>query len=533
MGVSPMSQVRPATTPNTLPLGALRPWLLIVLAAASGLLLFVSHPPVDLGPLAFVALVPLFAGLFRCPRPLFGAVMGLVCGAVFFGLLLSYITMFGLLPWVVLIVFQALFVALAGYLVAHLASCRAPVLQVLGAAAIWPVAEFLRAHVGPVSLSLGQLCYTQHDLPPMLQIASLLGPQSVSFLVALASAGLAAAITCGPDRILRARLVVGVYGVVLLAYLGGGITMSVGKRLLPAATEERLTTAVVQGNVPMHTPSTAEDVERSRYTYIRMTEGLLPGNDLIVWPESALPVTLNLRPEYLEPVQELAGQTESYMLVGALEDDEAGHRYNTAYLISPAGDIVDRYRKVDLLIFGEYVPGRDRFKFLQRYPIRSFDFTPGGQRNLLRVRGSRLGVLICYEGIFAGPVRELCRKGAEALIIITSDAWAEGSFEVLQHSATATLRAVEARKYLVRAATTGRSALISPWGEVIDYVPANTSGVTDGTIQPLTGMSLYHLWGDWPVLLILCALWVWAKASTQPQIDQERDWQPGGRCSDG
>jgi len=122
----------------------------------------------------------------------------------------------------------------------------------------------------------------------------------------------------------------------------------------------------------------------------------------------------------------------------------------------------------------------------------------------------RLGVLICFEGIFPGPVREVCRKGAEALVITTSDAWAEGSVEVLQHSATATLRAVAARRFVIRAATTGRSKIVNPWGQIVEEIPAFSAGTLRDPVTPLTGLSLYHLWGDWPLLAILCACWLLA-----------------------
>ncbi len=497
----------PATPPRPLPL-----WQLLGLAIVSGLLLFASCPPLDLGPLAFVAVVPLFVGLLRCRRPHLGALAGLVCGLVFFGLLLNYIRMFGLLPWLALTIFQALFIAVAGCLIALLAAARLSLLTILGTAAAWTLAEFLRGHVGPVSFTFGQLCYTQHDVPAVLQVAGVFGPQAVTFVVVLAGAGLAAAVLAGADRRLRAKLVVQSYGLVLLVYLSGGLTINAVKHQVQSSTaRSSFTVSAIQGNVPIGLHPTQADVERCRRTYVRMTEGLLPGSDLVVWPESALPVFLNRAPDYLGSVAHLAEQVATHLLVGALEQDSEGRVYNTAYLFAPDGRIVDRYRKVDLVPFGEYVPGRDKFNFLQRYPIRPFDFTPGRSRNLLHVKGQPLGVLICFEGIFAAPTRQLCRKGATILVLITSDAWADNRAEVLQHSTIATLRAVEARRYVVRAATMGRSAIIAPWGEVVAEVPAFTSGVADATIQPLSGLSLYHRWGPGPLVVLLCAFWMLAR----------------------
>jgi apolipoprotein N-acyltransferase len=191
--------------------------------------------------------------------------------------------------------------------------------------------------------------------------------------------------------------------------------------------------------------------------------------------------------------------------MGASEQD-GGKTYNSAYCFRPDGTLAGIYHKMDLVLFGEYVPYRDRFPFLRRFPIRNFDYTPGTERKVFPADGYRLAPLICFEGIFPDPSREVTRLGADLIVIITSDAWALHTFELQQHSLAALFRAIESRRYLVRAATNGISAIYDPYGETLDEVGFYTPGVATATIavkpRPL---STYHRFGDVP-LIVLCLL---------------------------
>ncbi len=496
----------------------------LLLAGLSGVLCYLSFPPADIGLLAWIGLVPLFCALGFSTRPWQGGLVGLVYGAVFFALLMQYISMFGLLPWVVLALFQGLFFAILGWTAVYVRRVSSVLISVSAMAAAWVLVEYLRAHIGPLSFSFGNLAYSQHALPAILQVASLLGGGAVTFLIVLSNAILAQMLLppsrpASPPQIGRqammVRAVAVVYGLIGITYVGGTVAVSVGYSARPGDHPVRV--AVVQGNVNLGTPVTAEDAERCRQTYAALTLSLPNNLDLAVWPETALPVVINREPVYLSTVEPLAQQREAFLLIGGLEESDSGELYNTAYLLNPDGEVVDRYRKIDLVMFGEYVPWRERLKFLSRYPIRRFDFIPGRQRELMRVSDIPFGVLICFEAIFSEPTRQLCRKGAQFLVFITSDVWAVKTPEVRQHSYTAPLRAVEARKYVVRAATMGQSALISPYGEVIRAIPPGVAGTTGGEVYPRSGLSVYHRFGDLPLVVICLLVWIIAMFNRPPR----------------
>lgn len=506
-------------------------WLLAVLAVLSGGLLVLCFPPYGLYPLAWVALVPLLVALARVRRARQGAGLGLLTGLVFFGALHRYLLMYGLLPTFGVALLEALPVALFGALAVRPATERRAVRQVAGLAGAWVLAEWLRENLGGLSLTFGQLGYSQQPSLPLLQTASLGGALGLSFLIVLLNAALAAALFPAHRRG-RGRWA----ALVLVSLIIGGFWLW-GKRVLqqPLPLGPALTVGIVQPNVPLHTPVTPEDQEECLKQYPRYTDLLMapygppeasrPGRpQLVVWPETALPVALNLDPVAEEVARLTARRHRVWLLLGALEVRErredsppttpaAAGTYNNAWLFDPQGTLRGTYSKMDLVPFGEYVPFRERLPFLKRYPIREFDFSPGRERNLLELEGRRCGALICFEAIFPEPSRELVERGAEFLVFLTSDAWAGPSQEVLIHSQTAPLRAVETGRWVIRAAATGESGVLSPRGEWVDSVRPWHSGVAQAPIALLGGKTPYGRWGDWPLIAACLGLVVlgWRK----------------------
>ncbi len=501
--------------------------LLLALAALAGAICYLSFPPADMGMLAWIGLVPLFYALACCSSPGEGALVGLVYGTVFFALLMQYILMFGLLPWIMLAIFQGLFFAIFGWAATSLRRVSSILLWAAGMASGWVLVEYLRSHLGPLSFTFGSLTYSQHTMLPILQVASLLGASAITFLIVLSNALLAGILvhmrmlTAPPTDRQHPRMLASViagYAIIGIVYMGGTVALSLRDCYPP--TGQPLQVALVQGNVDLHTPLTPEDAQRCREVYSELTPPISARLDLVVWPETALPVVLNLDSVYWDTVTQLARDRQITLLTGALEETGDGELYNSAYLFDADGELVSKYRKIHLVMFGEYVPWRDRLKFLERYPIRRFDFVPGDQQKLMSVSEVPFGVLICFEAIFSEPTRQLCRRGAQFLAFLTSDVWAAGTSEVLQHSYTAPVRAVEARKYVLRAATMGQSAIISPYGDIMKEIPVATANFAEGEIYPRAGLSVYHHIGDLPLLAICAVLWLAAIVAGRLRADQ-------------
>lgn len=500
------------------------PWLLVLLTLVSGGALLLCFPPFDYSLLAWIVLVPFFWALHEVRRPTHGALLSLLLGLVFFAGLHRYLLMYGSLPTLLLALMEALPLLVFGYVAVRLLRAPGVLLRVAALAGLWILAEWLRAHLGPLSLTLGRLGHTQHAVLPLLQSASVLGTLGLSFMIVLFNAALAETLwlrrtACGGACAASfAWIAVGAF--LSVAYLGGVVALHWKSGPYPT-----LAVGLVQGNVDVHTPFTAQDAEHCHQIYPAMTAELMerysePAGDprrprLVVWPETAFPVMLNLRGEYTETARQVAQEHQVWLLLGALAKTLDDDIYNKAWLFDPQGLIRGTYAKNDLVIFGEYVPWRDKLRFLERYPLRSHDFTPGRQRNLLELDDARFGTLICFEAIFPDPARGLAQQGAEFLVFITSDAWAGRSHEVLLHSHTAPFRAVETGRWVIRAATTGVSAIISPQGRLVESVPAFEPGVVAGEINLRRHLTPYTLWGDWP-LFVVSLLLIVAAIRTRP-----------------
>jgi apolipoprotein N-acyltransferase len=122
--------------------------------------------------------------------------------------------------------------------------------------------------------------------------------------------------------------------------------------------------------------------------------------------------------------------------------------------------------------FGEYVPLQRLFTFGGRFAAKLVqevsDFSPGSEAVIGEVDGHRVGGYICYEAIFPGLVRRFAAGGAELLVNVTNDAWYGTTSAPYQHLVMAAFRAVENRRYMVRAANTGITAVVDPFGRVLE-----------------------------------------------------------------
>ncbi len=493
----------------------LRLYSLLAMAAVSGVLAALAFPPVNMGPLAWVALVPLFFALSQTRSAGQSTLCGLVHGLVFFGSYMQFLFMYGTLPWFAAALYQALFLTVFGLIAGPVMRTPSPLWRVLGGAGTWTLLAYVRSNAWGIAFSGGDLAFSQHDQLPLLQMVSVVGQLGLTYAIAAVNVALSQALLgilpfelwrpAGDPKAWAHRatgVVVVCYAVVLGAYFAGALVLKANH---PEGNRS-LEVALVQGNVLLHSPVSMEDVEVSQQTYLRLNQSVPASTDLTLWPESSLPGYLQSHPGLMEAASQAARQLRGKLLLGSLET--LGDKfYNAALLFDSSGLIIDRYHKIDLVVYGEFVPLRDELPFLKRYPIRAHDLTPGRERKLFSIEGIRVAPLICFEGMFSRPTREVCRMGAEVLAIITSDAWAQGTIEVEQHSNTAPLRAVEARRYLCRAASTGQSAVYSPTGEPLSRIPVNGQGVLADTVYARQGLSIYHRIGDAP-LILLCLIGV-------------------------
>lgn len=486
--------------------------LFLAFTVVSAVAAFAAFPPLDVGPLAWFALVPLLLALGQM-TPRQGFWHGWLFGLLFVGGTMSFVAKFGFLPWFVLSVAMGLFYAVFGLVAATLRKSF-PLLRVPALAATWTLLEMLRGNLGPLSLTFGDFAYSQHLQLPLIQFASVAGHYGVGFLMALLSSGVATVILAmlpfvwyrPGDAVLfnrqAGRVAIACFFILFANHFIGMSTISGGDKKLKALATTPVATVQAEGKTwPRGRGPSTDDTVRA---YIDQTMQL-PPSQLIVWPETAVPESLNLDRLTMRRVKDLAIERGAHLLIGASEDRD-GSIYNSAYHFRPDGAVDGIYRKMDLVVFGEYVPWRDQISFFERYPIRPFDYTSGAGRKVFDLDGFRFAPLICFEGIFPRQAREVTRLGAQLVVIITSDEWALHTNEVQQHSHITVFRAIESRRYVIRSATNGRSAIYDPLGQILSSVGYYENGTATANIAPLSRLSLYHRVGDWPLLIICLAL---------------------------
>jgi len=505
------------------------PWKRPLLCLASCALLGLSFPKPDIGILAWVALIPLVWAL-RESTPKQGAAYGGLLGVTLTVITLYYIGIFGYLPLILLAVYQGVFFALLG-LAWPIFLRKGGVTGVLGTAAAWAGLEWVRS-LGPLGHTVGALGYTQHALLSVAQVARIGSVYAVSFVIVIVNVGIAEAIrearekregTSGARQVLSSpRIVSG--GLLLLTLAYGFVVLALGGR----DHSPVLRAAAIQPNPTLSFYSTTRAEERADFRrHVQMTIGLSGWEpDFIAWPESAIQGSLFSTddrpfdvaqggepvdpPETFAEVVRAARESGADLLVGSTEretmpDSHLVGNYNRAWLISRQGQIVGYYDKVNLAIFGEYVPFRHSLGFiLNRYPIRSFDYTPGKEIAPLEADNYTVGVAICFEELKPGITRKECGAGADVLAIITNDGWFKRTSAAEQLAYICVFRAIENGAPVVRAAKTGISCIIDKYGRVLDRSAVFVEGSVKAPVRLRRGVTPYQVLGD--TFAILCLI---------------------------
>jgi apolipoprotein N-acyltransferase len=262
---------------------------------------------------------------------------------------------------------------------------------------------------------------------------------------------------------------------------------------------------IVQGNVdqgqrwdPAHaTAIFQEHVKESR-------QALDEGAGLVVWPESSTPFMFEEDPVGAEQVRMLARQSGVPILFGSdqIEWQTVDNRripdkyFNSAFLVRADGSTDGVYRKMHLVPFGEYVPLQSLLFFAAPLTREVGTFSPGLAPTLLNVRGHPVSVAICYEVVYPSLVRRFVVGGSELLTTITNDAWFGQTSAPYQHFEQASMRAIEEGRYLVRAANTGISGIVDPYGRVLDRTGLFRAAVLVGDVRFLRTSTFYARHGD-------------------------------------
>ena len=345
------------------------------------------------------------------------------------------------------------------------------------------------------------LGYSQATVLPVAQIASIVGVYGLSALVAFVSAAAACAALGSSST--RWRPLASALLIVLVIGVWGAFRVR-AHRLTTVGTPIHV--AVLQGNIPQEQKWDPAQRGPIMDRYINMTrEAVGRGAQFVLWPESSTPLPYEQDPADGAAIRRLAQQSHITLLIGSDQvepvravDSKAPEvrYYNAAYLVQPDGTTGAIYRKIHLVPFGEYVPLKRILYFVGPIVDAVSDFTPGDSIVMLPVAGHLASTAICYEVIYSSLIRSFVEHGSELLTTITNDAWYGWSSAAYQHWEQASMRAIEEGRYLARAANTGISGFVDPYGRVMQASNMFQSAVMVDELRFIKERTIYSYIGD-------------------------------------
>lgn len=494
-------------------------------AFASGVSLAFAFAPYDIGPLAWVSL-SLLIGAAIGARPGWAFLFGWTHGLAFFTVSV---------PWIYTVmhvhggmdaplaagVFLLLIMVLSlcpGLFALGVAWCgrRSVTHACLAAPFLWVVSELLRRYELGLGFPWNLLGYAGAMHLGLLQLATITGVYGLSFVL-VASNALVAWVLLTRTR--TAWLT----GVISAAVIASAVL--VGDQFVPLEHAE-YEAVLVQTNFPQSTsyPSDwldrhageLDELETISADAERRTRGV------VIWPECPAPFYWQ-DPRFAARLSRLALTTANNLIAGIV-DWKPGPKglepYNTAVLIDPAGHRVFSYDKIELVPFGEFIPWRRFLTFAETITAEVGDFQRGSNFAVGELPGGPFSVFICYEAVIPDAIRQFARRGARLFINLSNDGWFGHSAALEQHLTQARVRAVENRRWILRATNTGLTASIGPYGRIVAALQPDRRAVLIAPYAFRDDITFYTRWGDWIAWLSI-AVSLWFLIYSGPREEEE------------
>jgi apolipoprotein N-acyltransferase len=256
-----------------------------------------------------------------------------------------------------------------------------------------------------------------------------------------------------------------------------------------------------------------DELEKISVDAARQNTGSAQAAKLIIWPEVPAPFYFR-DPKFAARAERIARDSGASFLAGVVEWREGPNNrllpYNSAVLLDPTGKRVFQYDKIHLVPFGEYVPLRRLLTFASQLTAEVGGFQAGTAYSTgelpdepapweMRTPGAphKFGAFICFEAVFPNLVRQFTVGGAELLINISNDGWYGRSAAPDQHLAMARVRAVENRRWLLRATNNGFTVAIDPYGREVARLAPDVRGVLRAPFSFRSDRTIYSRFGDW------------------------------------
>ncbi len=468
-----------------------------IICLIAGAALPLAFAPIDYAVIGIISPAVLFF-LWYKSSPKSAFILGYAYGLGMFGTGVNWlhisINLFGgvnlagaLFATYVLVAFLALYPAFVGWAGRKYCSPNT-VWLLLMVPALWSLAEWCRSWIltGFPWLNLG---YSQTDTP-LAGYAPVFGIYGISWLVCINAALLVYIFNATKIKKLSALA-----GLVFI--LGISLLVNSIQWTTPDADEKSV--AIIQAAIPQEMKWQPEIQQRTVDLYLALSDPYW-GVDLIVWPETAIPMFYHQADELIEELHTLTRYHRTDFLSGIPYMDLQTRKYYNSIIVIGRNNGI--YHKRHLVPFGEYLP-LDKWlrPLLDMMRIPMSAFSPGADRPLLEVAGVPAGVSICYEDVFGEEIIDAMPE-AKFHINVSNDAWFGDSLAPHQHLQMARMRALETGRYLVRSTNTGISAIIDEKGNTISRSPQFEPHVLSGTIKTFSGSTPYSLYGNWLIILM-------------------------------
>ncbi|HSP32739.1 MAG TPA: apolipoprotein N-acyltransferase [Thermoanaerobaculia bacterium] len=469
-----------------------------LLAAVSGVLFALAFPDYSVGWLSVVAMAPLLIAVARARTAWEASLLGWISQTIAWLMMVPWVVRvmahYGGLPFALAVALDIALCAVLGLYGAAFAAIVYRARNWFVVPLAWAAIEYARTYLltgVPWNLVAASLV----DSTSMIQFDRVAGPYLVGAMAMVPAVVIAWLVVSRPSRV-QAGIAIGITVAFLFVWWATGLVAS---RFAVAPSGTPLThAALLQPNISQEMRWNDRNVVDIYDRMMRMTaDAISSGATIVIWPESTVPLSFGSTQFFRSSIESISRQHSTDILLGSIAEDasQPNRIWNAAFLVSD-GVTVGHYDKIHLVPFGEYVPLRQVLFFAKKLVRQVGQFEFGTNERPLR--GKLLyGPAICYEVVFPRMTATQVKHGANVLVTITNDDWFRGGSAPRQHLNQARLRAIEDDRYLLRAATTGISALVDPAGNIVKEIPMGEEGTIFADFEPRTTVTPYVRFGDW------------------------------------
>lgn len=476
----------------------------LILSAMSGILLALSFQKFNFYLLAWVSFIPLIYCVYKNKFKysiFYGFITGIICSMISINWMFLFLLnntkslkaaiIVSVIVWIYLAIYFVLWVVML-----RVVKNNKKILVAVFLASFWVILEYIKNYF-LMGFPINLLGYSQSSFIAIIQISDIFGVYGVSFVVILINFLLFYWLYNKDKKYLIFSVII---FIALLFY--GFVRID---QVSNMDNENKIKIGVVQPNIEQYKKwrmSLKDEIINTIYDVGQYFQD--KNCEIVLYPETLLPRML----EEIEEIQVLVRDISKYSnlsLIGG-KSIENKNLYNTIFLISKDGNILDKYKKKHLVLFGEYIPF-DNFlvEMLKRVNLTD-NFTEEHELKVFKFDKYTLGINICSENYYPYLSRDLVLKGATLLTNHSNVSWCDGLFYPYQHFTMNIFRAIENRKYLIVSANTGVSGIISPTGKLIRQTKNQERICFTGDVYTNNYITLYNKIGD--SFVFICGIYV-------------------------